>query len=149
MAKVLVWEDGVQVVRDAMPGELESVLPDIEEERAYALRQVIGILASAQEAVTGQVTPAEMASWPSKADAARGWLADQTKAVPTLIAGEATLRSKTPLQVATRIAQKADAWEVVIAAHTGLRGNAEEAIAAAATPEEVRAALTALRAALI
>lgn len=125
-----------------------EMAPDMAALRVEARVRVVAMLTAAQAAITGQVPPAEMASWPSKAEAARGWLADTTKPVPMLIAGEASQRGRTALQVATRIAQKAAAWEAVIAAHTGLRGNAEDAIDAAATPAAITAALDALRAAL-
>lgn len=142
------WSPGWDEAVAAGPIAYEAPAADMAALRAEARVRVVALLTAAQAAITGDVPPAEMASWPAKAAAARAWLADQSQPAPLLIAGEAAKRGRTAVQVATRITQKAAVWEAVIAAHTGLRGNAEDTIDAATTPLEIDAALDALRAAL-
>jgi hypothetical protein len=87
---------------------------------------------------TAGVPEDEVKSWPSKAAAARAHLAGVAQA---MILAEAAITGEDPDALAAKIVAKADAFELVMASTTGLRRVTEAAISAAATPEEVSAAL--------
>jgi hypothetical protein len=122
--------------------------PDMESLRVNARAQVVTMIEAREAAMTGAVPQNERASWSAKEAAARKWLADQLQPVPALIAAEAAVVGEAALLVAQRIVARADAWLPVTGAHTGHRRVAEAAIAAAETPDDITAALDALRAAL-
>jgi hypothetical protein len=107
--------------------------------RALALEAVLARI----EALTAQFTvgypSAEIQSWPTKAAEAAIVLAGGSSA---MIAAEAAGRGKTLQEMATKIAENAAFYTTIIGAMSGVRGSAGEAIAAAATPEEVEAALS-------
>lgn len=122
--------------------------PDMVALRAEAYTQVVAMIDARELQLTGHVPINERSSWSVKAAAARVWLADQTKPVPVLIAREAAAARETNLQVAQRIVAREDAWLPVTATHTGYRRVAFDSIAAARTPEAIRAAMDVLREAL-
>lgn len=122
--------------------------PDMPMLRAAAKAQVVALIDAKEMQITGPVPANERASWGSKADAARAWLADQAQPVPALVATEAALTGETDLQVATRIVARADAWEPVTAAHTAYRRASFAGIDAATAPAGIDAAIGNLRAAL-
>jgi hypothetical protein len=128
--------------------EEPSAAEVLAREKLAARAQVVAMIDAREMQITGPVPANERASWGTKADAARAWLANQTAPVPALIATEAALAGETALAVATRIVAKADAWEPVTAAHTARRRLAEAAIAAATDSAGVAAALTDLAAAI-
>lgn len=145
--KVIVWEGGQKVIRDAVDGEVEA--PDMAAIRTRAVARVVAVIDAAADAIAGPVPEYERASWPTKEAAARAYLslplaAGATAAQAAMIEGEATVAGETPAAVAARIVANADAWIGAIAALTGRRRVALAAIAAAETPDDVQAALTAL-----
>lgn len=153
---VPAWAEHWPEAGDAGPGWLQIgddlVAPPLVEDlpalRVEAKAAAVATIEARQAQITDGVPKAEMASWSLKADRAAAWLADTSKPVPMVIAAEAQRNGKTPVQVATRIRDKAQAWEAVIGAHTAYRQNAFEAIEASSSGAEIGAALAALRAAL-
>lgn len=122
--------------------------PDMPAVRATAKVQVVALIDAREMQITGPVPANERASWGTKADAARAWLADQGQPVPALVATEAVLTGEAAQAVAARIVARADAWEPVTAAHTAYRRTAYAAIDAATDPAGITAAIDTLRAAL-
>jgi hypothetical protein len=136
--------DGVEYPIESIP----AAAADMPSLCAEARAQVVAMIEAREAQLTGGVPQNERASWSAKEAAARKWLADQAQPVPALIAAEAAVVGETALLVAQRIVARADAWLPITGAHTGYRRVAEAAIAAATTPDDITAALDALRTAL-
>ncbi|UTS79571.1 hypothetical protein [Phaeobacter piscinae] len=84
---------------------------------------------------TDGVPSAEIASWPTKAEAASAYLAGAATELQTeMLAGEAAPLGLTPEDVATVIAAKAAVYQRVIGLTTGMRRATEARIAASDDP---------------
>lgn len=94
--------------------------------------------------ITDQYPAAEVASWPSKNDAARLVVAGTARAdQEKMVQDEADLRGRSLQDQAAHIVAKADAYQGIISATSGLRQKTEAAIDAASTPEEWEAIINA------
>lgn len=105
--------------------------------RSRVLDWITGFLAQFVEGVP----QAEIASWPTKAEAARAFVAGTATAEQTdLIQGEALLTGETPAALAAMIIARATQYTAIIARLTGLRRATDIALAAAETPAAAEAA---------
>lgn len=121
---------------------------DLAAIRATALAQLRAWLSTTARALTGDVTVEEMASWSSKAEAARAYIAGTaTDAQTTMIEAEAAARGVAAPERAAVIAAKASQFEQASAVLAGLRGKVEAGIAAAGTAEDAMAAVAGAQAA--
>lgn len=128
---------------DGMPLLIPPPEPTLVDVRARAVTAMEAWITSFLSQFTAGVSPAELASWPVKADRARAHLGGTLQ---SMILAEAAITGEDAGALAQKIVAKADAYEAIIARTTGLRRATEAAIAAAETPEAVAAALTNARA---
>ncbi|WP_170433002.1 hypothetical protein [Ruegeria arenilitoris] len=92
--------------------------------------------------ITGQVPNYERASWPSKAEAARAFVAGTARSDQTaMIEAEAGTSNRTAEELANVIVARADAYEAVIAKAAGLRVKLDNAIEAETDPFKFKAIL--------
>ena len=110
----------------------------LENTREYAHKCLTEWVERFLQRFVGGVPAAEMASWSTKADRARAYLAGSASA---MIETEAQLRGITGEQMARTIVARSDAYEAIIAAVSGLRGVTQAAIEAAETPEAIEAVI--------
>jgi hypothetical protein len=95
--------------------------------------------------VTGDVAEVERSSWGTKADAARALLAGTATDVQrNMIAVEAQMTAVPPEALAKRVAEKAAAYQMLVAAMTGARISADRRIEAATDLAGVDLALSEL-----
>ncbi len=112
--------------------------PSLDQVRAAADAAMMGWIDGFLAQFTAGVPPAELASWPVKAERARQHIAGDPQ---PMIAAEAALTGEDAMALAQKIVTKADAYEAIIARVTGLRRATEAAIAEAKTAKAVAAAL--------
>jgi hypothetical protein len=126
---------------------IEAAALVADRSRARAL--LVSRIDRAAGEITGAVPLAEMLSWAPKEAAARAWLAsDATGEQLVLLNGEADITGEGTANLVARIVANADAYRAAIAHLTGLRRNAEAALAAAETPAALEAAYAAAVAAI-
>lgn len=115
--------------------------------RQRALGTMLSRLEAKVEAVIGDVPQSEMLSWPVKEAAARRFI-DGTAAPEdlALLDAEAAVTGETRMALAARVVERADAYRALTAQLSGLRRRVTEAIEAATSRDEIRAALAPLRA---
>jgi hypothetical protein len=115
--------------------------------RAEAVIQMRGFIAAFLQPFVQNATLEEVASWPSKAAAARAFKAGTaTAAQLNMLKVEADLYAVSLADHAAKVIRKADPYEPIIVSVTALRSLTEQAIAAATTPAEVAAALATAKA---
>ena len=112
----------------------------LENTREYAHKCLREWVERFLQRFIGGVPSAEMASWSTKADRARAYLAGSASA---MIETEAQLRGISGEQMARTIVARSDAYEEIIAAVSGLRGVTQAAIDTAETPEAIEAVIDA------
>lgn len=94
--------------------------------------------------ITDQYPQAEVASWPTKNDAARAVIAGTPRPdYQKMIADEAALSGRTVQAQAERIIAKADAYQGIVSAVAGFRASVEAQLEAAGTPDQYKAILDA------
>lgn len=115
-----------------------AVEPTLDEARAIAAQKIANWVERLTARYTAGVSFLEIASWPTKALAARAHLAGTPQ---DIIIGEATVTGEDPDHLADIIARKAQLYTGIIARMTGLRRATEKAVAEAVTAKEVADAL--------
>lgn len=124
---------------------IETEAEALETAKAAALEQ-INLQADTQfEQVKATYPESEIATWSKQETEARQLLAGGAgaKAAAKLLAGIAAQRGMTPEALAQKVVEKADAFAQASGYIVGVRQKHEQAIEAARTPAEVRAALEA------
>ena len=113
-----------------------------EAARARAEARLAEAIEGATRALTGTVPLTEKLSWTAKEEAARAWIGDTADAAQrALLEGEAGVTGEDPADLAARVLRNAEAWRHAIARLSGLRRRTVAAMAAAADPEAIEAAL--------
>lgn len=133
----------------AGPGGIDwarLVLPDpaadLRAARAAAEARLLERIATVAEGLTGPAPLAEKLSWSAKEEAARAHAAGTAGPEQrALLDGEAALTGENPADLAARILRNADAWRQAVAWLSGLRRSTLAAMARAADPATVAAAL--------
>ncbi len=126
--------------------------PTIEDARAAMVQWIDGIMTQ----IAGQVPEYERASWPTKAEAARAFVAGTARPDQiAMINAEATFSGRRDADLAAVIIARADAYELIVAQAAGLRVTLENALEAETDPmkydsifEDGKAQATAMAAAL-
>jgi hypothetical protein len=114
----------------------------LAEARAVAERALVEAIDTAAQAITGAVPLTEKLSWSAKEEAARAHAEGRASAADrVLLESEAAVTTERIEHLVARILGNADSWRLAVARLTGLRRQAMAAIAGAATPEAVQAAL--------
>lgn len=115
--------------------------------RQRALGTMLSRIEAKVEAVIGDVPQSEMLSWPVKEAAARRFI-DGTAAAEdlALLGAEVAVTGETRMALAARVVERADAYRALTGQLSGLRRRVTEAIEAATSKDEIRAALAPLRA---
>lgn len=122
----------------------------LAEARDAGLREVVGMIEAATEALTGAVPMAERLVWSAKEEAAQAVVEGRADAVTrALIEAEAHVTGEAPDLLAARVLRKAQGYREALALMSGLRRKAAAEIAAAGDAAEVEAALAALRVGLM
>jgi hypothetical protein len=94
--------------------------------------------------ITEQYPTAEVASWPTKNDAARAVIVGNARADhQKMIADEAALSGRTVQAQAERVIAKADAYQAIVSAVAGFRASVDAQLEAAQTPDQYKAILDA------
>jgi len=113
-----------------------------EEQKEAALWQIFALLDQAAVELTGNAPMAERLSWVVKQGAARAFKArSATPDEEAMLAAEASLTDETIDELAGKILETAAAYWVKAGLIAGLRRAGSAKVAAADSPEEVRAAL--------
>ncbi|EEE37911.1 hypothetical protein RKLH11_1750 [Rhodobacteraceae bacterium KLH11] len=121
------------------------VIP-FEDAKAEALAEVNATHASYLSVLLERATPEERDTWPAKGAAAAAFLTDTaTDAQTTLIETEAVGGGITAEELAEKIAAKGTAFHGHIGQAGALRASGRAAVKAAATDDELQAALEAFR----
>tara|TARA_R110000851_G_scaffold32845_4_gene87840 strand:- start:2587 stop:3222 length:636 start_codon:yes stop_codon:yes gene_type:complete len=132
----IALEGGSWVVQWAV----SDLYPDAQSARAAML----GFIERLTDQVTSQYPKAEVAAWPSKAEAARAVIADTARADQVaLIQDEADIAGATVADQVTAIVKKAVVFEAIVAKVSGLRQKTDKALVAATTSAEREAVLDA------
>jgi len=114
--------------------------PDTETARAAMLGWINDLTAK----ITDAYPAAEVASWPSKAEAARAVVAGTARQDQTdMIQAEADLTGASLADQAAAIVAKAQVFEAIVSKTSGLRQATDAALVAATTSAEREAALDA------
>lgn len=120
---------------------------DLITTKVAAEQSLIASLAKAADAITGPVPQAERDSWPTKATAARAWVAGTaTTQQIAMLEAECAVTSETRDDLAASILTKADAYSAFAASLSGQRRIISAAITDATTQGQVQAALDGLAA---
>jgi len=137
-----------QMVQDAIAAGAEVTIEGqiertIDQRRAQAVVNLVAMINGAADALTAGVPMAEMLSWGAKEAAARKLLAGDVLSAyeAAILRPEADLTGETLAQLAARVAYRGDQYRAVVSAMSGVRRQAETAIAGAETPEAIGAAL--------
>jgi hypothetical protein len=133
------WNGNGWTVLDQRPLP-PDVYPDVQSARAAML----GFIERLTDQVTSQYPKAEVAAWPSKAEAARAVIADTARADQVaLIQDEADIVGATLADQAAAIVVKAVVFEAIVAKVSGLRQSTDAALVLATTSAEREAVLDA------
>ena len=117
-----------------------DLYPDTETARAAMLGWINDLTAK----ITSKYPTAEVASWPSKAEAARAVVAGAARQDQTdMIQAEADLTGASLGDQAAAIVAKAQVYEAIVSKTSGLRQATDAALVAATTSAEREAALDA------
>ncbi len=123
----------VEYVKPARP-----VYPNKATARAAMVAWIDQFMAK----ITGQVPSYERASWPSKAEAARAFVAGTARSDQTaMIEAEAGASTRTPEELANVIVARATSYETVIAKAAGLRVKLDTDIEAETDPFQFKTIL--------
>ena len=126
--------DGTSFITPPPP----DVYPDDETARAAML----GFINDLTKTITDQYPAAEVAAWPSKAEAARAVIAGTAREDQTsMISAEAALVGSTTEEQAAAIVAKAENYESIVSKVSGLRQKTEALIVASTTSQEREAVL--------
>lgn len=136
----------IQPGPDGQPVAVWPAPPTEAEALAAAQARAHAAMADFIAGLTGRFTAglpvAEVASWPTKAEAASRHLAGEPQ---PMIAAEAEITGEAPDDLARAILAKAALYTAIVARVTGLRRQTATAIDAAPSPEAVREVLIAAR----
>ena len=133
------WNNGEWVVIDSRP-PAPDLYPDTDTARAAMLGWINDLTAK----ITSKYPAAEVASWPSKAEAARAVVAGTARQDQTdMIQAEADLTGASLGDQAAAIVAKAQVYEAIVSKTSGLRQATDAALVAATTSAEREAALDA------
>ena len=125
----------------------EQIAADaLSDARASATSAMTALIGAVAEAATGAVPEAEKLSWTAKEAEARALLSGQiAPGDAAMLAAEAAQTGEPLTRLAETILRHAAAYRTLSATLSGLRRRYRDVIEAAATPEEVFAALESLR----
>jgi len=120
--------------------EIEAA--QLSADQNSALRRIVAALDEAAGFATNDVPLAEQLSWTRKADAAEAYLAGTaTPAQTAMLGAEAAEADVAVDALAQTIADNASAYAMLAARLAGLRQKYRDRVQAAATPDELHAAL--------
>ena len=105
-SKVIDWSSGEKVVRDALPGELDTPAPTERDIRAEAARRL--------QLIATPYTAEERETWPTQVKGAEALQADPD-ASALLVRDLAAEGGVTPQEMASEILAKATAYEAAAA----------------------------------
>lgn len=128
------------VLQDGQPALADPPPPSLDDLRKAAQAKVLAWATEFGARFTAGYTVEEVASWGTKAAAARAHLAGEDQ--PIIIA-ETEVTGEDPADLARTILAAAELYQAIVARITGLRRATMAAIDAAETAEAVEAALTA------
>lgn len=123
-------------------GAFVELVPDVDIARTVAVQRMVDWIADFTGRFSAGVPAEEVASWPTKSAAAHAHLVGDPQ---PMIVAEAGVTGEDTDDLARAIIVKSDLYTAIIARVTGLRRQTATAIAAADTPEAVRAVLLAAR----
>lgn len=140
------WDAAIDLAADGK-WRVRTQSDDLDDARMKARRKIIAYADTIAARITGQYPQAEVMTWDAQEAEAKAVLAGDALEPDALLLQMAAAAKTDIKAYATRVMAKARGYRSVVIAVKTIRDQAEAALEACASPTEVDAAMTALRAA--